>query len=424
MNIIYSFEIEIKGRPLIALVDDGEDHSFMSLAFLNQLSKRKIKVMSLSHLQPNETRGCFERFWFSVQGIKMRHPVYVTNEDEIPYIVFGRDWLTSVRAQCFREQYQDYLEIIYRQRYIQIPIYEFPLYYDPGDDVFKEQEEEITHANYHDIYVLDEKETEFFIGTAETEDKEAVATEELLIDFDDKSNDVISSCNTSIISTDIFELDNELFQQEFNQQHNYLENKLEENDDTTTCTCEEIIENGIINDSMSSENFENNDYFNLLALEPDESSENCYEMCEDFEEKFSDEQAEILIPNWIVEPEFHCQTKAELPNKKEITKKELFNLHDEFRDTKLLAPEVQRLHDENQENYSIKAAQIIADLLHENLIYSSNDEEVDLNKNSHRNFEKLCDAEIDGEKRTDLYNLEKLFELYEKYYPGDDINIE
>jgi len=251
MDGIYSFKIKVYGRTMRPFIDERKEYSSMSLAFLEQMDYRKNEKLVLLKNSRNEMIiGKFKNFSFTAKNIAMKYPVYITKEDRIPCILFGKDWLLHLSTQYFKSNH--HLSCFYHNKeYIQLPTYNLEPNYDfdnsDSEDEFEEQQED----------VLEENETKIFSGFAKTEYGGVVATKGSSLDFHDDNNSISSSCKDSLFSTDNFELNDELFQQNFSQQEDYLKKRLKEISDATVHNYEEKFECDTINDNECHENFKN-----------------------------------------------------------------------------------------------------------------------------------------------------------------------
>src|SRR3954454_8185584 len=186
MRELPSIDIEIEGVTVIAYIDMKGENSYITSGVLRLLTydESEIKYGRALILIQDEylsTKGYFKQLYFSCEHVIMGYPMYIASEgEEEIYIVLGQDWLHETQVQlCKRKaNHKEYLRIPYRERqklkYLYLLLHEVPI---PTRQQIHKNSNALTPNKNYTYNNKEEKE-----GNGINED--------MLIDLDDKSNDI------------------------------------------------------------------------------------------------------------------------------------------------------------------------------------------------------------------------------------------
>ncbi|HVH96574.1 MAG TPA: hypothetical protein VM682_06505 [Bacillus sp. (in: firmicutes)] len=264
-----SIDIEIEGITVIAYIDMKGENSYITSGVLKLLTYEENEIKHGRALIPIQdeyllTEGYFKQLYFFCGHVIMEYPMYIASEEEEEeevYMVLGRDWLheSQVRLCKKKTNHKEYLRVPYwkgqQLKYLHLPLYEAPII-TPSQQL------------YENMLIPDEDYT--YDNENEKDDNEI--NEAMLIDLDDRSDDITNNAPfiSSPILLDLLDLDNEIFQQTFTSNQRLDPNKVKE---VVTKDLETLYDNIIKDDSekrkSSIENaITNND--DIIFLPPDE----------------------------------------------------------------------------------------------------------------------------------------------------------
>ena len=200
MKEIYKIQVKINGIPVIALVDNREAYSFVTTTFIKCWNLKVKRSFPCKITSPNGLIiGQAKNFPISINNLTIPFSMDMVS-NHLPIIMLGKDWLKFIKAR--HTPLSEALEINYQRMRTWTRIV-------GASQEFEENEEMES--------IIDEEFPENFI-----------ANDELLINLDEVN--ITPALIQPSISKDVFQIDVEHFQQEFDQNSidSYMSNETEE----------------------------------------------------------------------------------------------------------------------------------------------------------------------------------------------------
>jgi hypothetical protein len=200
MKEIHKIQVKINGIPVIALVDDREAYSFVTTTFIKGWNLKVKRSFPCKITSPNGLIiGQAKNFPISINNLTIPFSMDMVS-NHLPIIMLGKDWLKFVKAR--HTPLSEALEINYQRIRTWTRIV-------GASQEFEEYEEMES--------IIDKEFPENFI-----------ANDELLINLDEEN--ITPALIQPSISKDVFQIDIEHFQQEFDQNSidSHVSNETEE----------------------------------------------------------------------------------------------------------------------------------------------------------------------------------------------------
>lgn len=196
----YSIDTTIQNYKIPTIVNANEKYSIITTGLLELLDlkkcyikfQRKFIVMSGENVN---SLGKIQNLKVSLKDVPIKLSLYII-EDDYPCLVFGRNWFKQYQAQYNITRTK--LRFCYQNQDIYIPITKL-------ENELKDE-----------VLSFGDKEEELLIDL-NTEDDHTNVNEGFLIDLSEDSGISQQKDNEPSISSDLFELDIERFQQSFDQ---------------------------------------------------------------------------------------------------------------------------------------------------------------------------------------------------------------